>query len=64
MEYFNKTLCEGLAKVAKTINDWNTYIQLILFSYQIHELRITSQPPFTLVYGKNLVLAMDSSSKG
>ena len=30
----------------------------------MHELRVTGQPPFTLVYGKNLVLAMDSPSKG
>ena len=26
MERFNRTLCEGLAKVAETINDWDTYI--------------------------------------
>src|SRR6266540_1603556 len=26
VERFNKTLCEGLAKVAETINDWDTYI--------------------------------------
>jgi len=61
---FNKTLCEGLAKVAETINDWDTYIQLVLFSYQTCEFRVTGQSPFTLVYGKNLILAMNSSSKG
>src|SRR6266498_5223509 len=61
---FNKTLCEGLAKVAETINDWDTYIQPVLFSYQTRELRVTGQPPFTLVYGKNPVLAIDSPSKG
>src|SRR6266498_4971365 len=64
VERFNRTLCEGLAKVAETINDWDTYIQPILFSYQTRELRVTGQPPFTLVYGKNPVLAMDSPSKG
>ena len=64
VECFNKTLCEGLAKVAKTINDWDTYIQPVLFSYQMCELRITSQPSFTLVYGKNPVLAIDNLSKG
>ncbi len=36
----------------------------MLFLYQTYELRITGQPPFTLVYGKNPVLAIDSSSKG
>src|SRR6266508_4168406 len=61
---FNRTLYEGLAKVAETINDWDTYIQPVLFSYWTRELRITGQPPFTLVYGKNPVLAMDNPSKG
>src|SRR6266496_1398526 len=64
VERFNRTLCKGLAKVAETINDWDSYIQPVLFSYWTHELRITGQPPFTLVYEKNLVLAMDSPSKG
>ena len=64
VERFNRTLCEGLAKVTETINDWDTYIQSVLFSYRTRELRVTGQLPFTLVYGKNLVLAMDSSSKG
>ena len=57
-------MCEGLAKVAETINDWDTYIQPVLFSYQMCELRVIGQSPFTLVYGKNPVLAMDSPSKG
>jgi len=57
-------LYEGLAKVAKTINDWDTYIQPVLFSYQTCEFRVTGQPLFTLVYGKNLVLTMDNLSKG
>jgi len=57
-------LCEGLAKVAETINNWNTYIQPVLFLYQTHKLRVTGQPPFILVYGKNPVLAIDSPSKG
>jgi len=63
VECFNRTLCEGLAKVAETINDWDTYIQLVLFSYWTRELRVTGQPPFTLFYGKNPVLAMDSPNK-
>ncbi len=64
VERFNRTLCEGLAKVAETINDWDTYIQPVLFSYRTRELRVTGQPLFTLVYGKNPVLVMDSLSKG
>ncbi len=46
------------------INDWNSYIQPVLFSYQTRELRVTGQPPFTLVYRKNLILTIDSPSKG
>ena len=64
VEHFNRTLCEGLAKVAETINDWDSYIQPILFSYQTRELRVTGQLPFILVYGKNLVLTIDSPGKG
>src|SRR6266498_5293350 len=64
VECFNRILCEGLAKVAETINDWDTYIQPVLFSYQTRELRVTGQPSFTLVYRKNPVLAMDSLNKG
>src|SRR6266540_4248612 len=64
VECFNRTLCKGLVKVAETINDWDNYIQPVIFSYQTRELRVTGQPLFTLVYEKTLVLAMDSLSKG
>ncbi len=64
VERFNRILCEGLAKVAEIINNWNTYIQPVLLSYQTRELKVTGQLPFTLVYGKNPVLAMNSLSKG
>src|SRR6266508_189020 len=33
VERFNRILYEGLAKVAETINDWNIYIQSVLFLY-------------------------------
>jgi len=63
VECFNKILCKELVKVTKIINNWDTYIQLVLFSYQIHKFRIIDQLLFTLVYGKNPVLAIDSLSK-
>jgi len=50
--------------MAETINDWDTYIQPVLFSYQTYKLRVTDQPLFILIYEKNLVLAMDSLNKG
>src|SRR3990170_5734836 len=37
---FNKTLCEGIAKVAENIMDWNYYIQSVFFAFRIKELRI------------------------
>jgi len=52
VECFNRTLCKGLAKMAEIINDWDTYIQPVLFLYRMRELRVTGQPPFTLVYEK------------
>jgi len=50
--------------MVEIINDWDTYIQPVLFLYWTRELRVTGQPSFTLVYEKNPVLVMDSSSKG
>ncbi len=32
---FNKTLCESLAKLAKERNNWDQYIVLLLFAYNI-----------------------------
>src|SRR6266540_1138507 len=31
---FNKTLCEGIAKVAEELGSWDQYIQPILFVYR------------------------------
>ena len=64
VERFNRTLCEGLAKVDETINDWNTYVQPVLFVYCTKQLRITGQSPYKLVYGKDPILAMDSAKSG
>jgi hypothetical protein len=61
VERFNKTLCEGLAKVAETIQDWDSYIQPVLWAYRVKELRITKQTPYKLVYGLEPKLAMDES---
>ena len=52
---FNRILCEGLAKMAKIINNWDTYIQLVLFSYQMYELRVTGQ---SLFIGMTIVTIM------
>ena len=59
VERFNKTLCEGIAKVAEELGSWDQYIQPILFAYRTKELRISKQSPYKLVYGKELTLVMD-----
>ena len=63
VERFNKTLCEGIAKVGETIFDWDRYIQPVLFAYRIKRLRITNQSSYKLVYGKDPQLAMDNADK-
>src|SRR6266542_683230 len=59
VERFNKTLYEGIAKVAEELGSWNQYIQPILFAYRTKELRISKQSPYKLVYGKEPMLVID-----
>ncbi len=40
VERFNKTLCEGIAKLAKEVDQWDKFIQPVLFAYRIKELKI------------------------
>ncbi len=59
MKRFNKTLCEGIAKVTEEIESWDKYIQLILFAYQTKELRILKQSSYKLVYRRESSLVMN-----
>src|SRR6266540_3323277 len=59
VERFNKTLCEGIAKLAEEVDQWDRFIQLVLFTYRIKELRILKQSPYMLVYGREPTLVMD-----
>ncbi len=59
IERFNKTLYEGIAKVAEELGSWDQYIQPILFAYRTKELRISKQSPYKLVYGKEPMLVID-----
>ena len=61
---FNKTLCEGIAKVTEELGSWDQYIQPILFAYRTKELRILKQSPYKLVYGQELTLVMDYEKYG
>ncbi len=56
---FNKTFCEGIAKLAEEVDQWDKFIQLILFAYRTKELRILKQLPYILVYGQESTLIMD-----
>jgi len=60
VERFNKTLCEGLAKVGETIHDWDRYLAPVLFAYRIKTLRISGTSPYKVVYGKEPILPGDS----
>ncbi len=64
VERFNKTLCEGIAKVAEELGSWDQYIQPILFAYRTKELRISKQSPYKLVYRKEPTLVIDYGPHG
>src|SRR6266540_691656 len=64
VERFNKTLCEGIAKLAEEVDQWDKFIQLILFAYRTKELRILKQSPYMLVYGRELTLVMNYRKYG
>ena len=59
VERFNRSLCQGLAKVSETIFNWNEYIQPVLFAYRVRRLLITRRSPYEIVYGINPALQMD-----
>ena len=63
VERFNRTLCEGLAKVTEVTQTWDKFVQPILFAYRVKELKITQTSPYKLVYGKEPKLAMDKIRK-
>ncbi len=64
VERFNKTLCEEIAKLAKEVNQWDRFIQPVLFAYRTKELRISKQSPYMLVYGRKPTLVMDYEKHG
>ena len=63
VERFNKTLCEGIAKVADSIMDWDKYIQPVLYVYRTKELRISKVSPYKMVYGKEPKMIIDKMNE-
>src|SRR2546421_9832893 len=59
VERFNRTLCEGLAKVTKKENEWDRYIESVLFAYRTIKHNTTRRTPFFMVYGREAILPID-----
>src|SRR6266542_1139126 len=64
VERFNKMLCEGIAKIAKEVDQWDKFIQPVLFAYRTKELRILKQSPYMLVYKRESIFVMDYGTHG
>lgn len=60
VERFNRTICESLAKLSLTNNDWDLYIAPTLFAYRTTKHSTTKIEPFFMVYGRSARLPMDS----
>src|SRR6266496_3717864 len=41
VERFNKMLCEGIAKLTEEVDQWDRFIQPVLFAYRTKELKIS-----------------------
>ncbi len=61
---FNKMLYEEIAKLAEEVNQWDKFIQPVLFAYRTKELKISKQSPYMLVYGREPTLVMDYRKYG
>ena len=59
-ERFNQTLqCQLLKFVCNEQDQWDLYLDAILFSYRISRQDSTKYSPFYLVYGRNATLPVD-----
>ena len=57
-------LYEGIAKLAKEVDQWDRFIQPVLFAYRIKEFRISKQSLYILVYEREPILVMDYKKHG
>src|ERR1041385_988640 len=60
---FNRTLCEGLAKVTERENEWDRYIESVLFAYRTNKHNTTKRTPFFMVYGREAILPIDDNNQ-
>jgi hypothetical protein len=56
VERFNKTLCEGLAKLGE--ENWDNHIPSILFAYRTKKQSSTKIKPFYATYGRKATLPL------
>ncbi|GBC28384.2 uncharacterized protein K02A2.6-like [Rhizophagus irregularis DAOM 181602=DAOM 197198] len=57
VERFNKTLCEGLAKLGE--ENWDKHIPSVLFAYRTKKQSSTKIKPFYATYGRRAKLPLD-----
>ncbi|GBC45356.2 uncharacterized protein K02A2.6-like [Rhizophagus irregularis DAOM 181602=DAOM 197198] len=57
VERFNKTLCEGLAKLGE--ENWDKHIPSVLFAYRTRKQSSTKIKPFYATYGRRAKLPLD-----
>ena len=61
VERFNWTLCESLAKVSERENQWDEYLEQVLFAYRTTKHATTKKTPFFMAYGREAVLPIDET---
>ena len=61
VERLNRTLCNSLAKVKETNEDWDIHIPAVLFAYRTKRHATTGYTPFQLVYGRQAILPIETT---
>src|SRR3989440_5509274 len=61
VERFNQTLCESLAKVSERENQWDEYLEQVLFAYRITKHATTKKTPFFMTFGREAILPIDET---
>src|SRR5437762_3201173 len=61
VERFNQTLCESLAKVSERENQWDEYLEQVLFAYRTTKHATTKKTPFFMTYGREAILPIDET---
>ena len=63
VEAANKNVKRILSKMVKTYKDWSEYLPFALWGYRIMMRTATGQTPFSLVYGSEAVLYIETEIK-